>query len=78
MTVQGGKMGKLAYWAGCNVALGIFAIFVLLCFRKISDANDVWPFLEFGILISCVPWVLGGAARLVLNGSFRDKSAKGL
>jgi hypothetical protein len=72
MTLHGSKMGKLAYWAGCNVALGIFAILVLLCFRKISDANDVWPFLEFAILISCVPWALGGVTRLVLTSSYRD------
>jgi hypothetical protein len=61
------KMSELAYWTGCGVALTIFAIFVLLSFREFSDPKDIWAFLELGILISCVSWALGGAARLVLS-----------
>jgi len=60
-------MGKLAYRAGCWVAVALLAVFVVLAFREFSDPSDIWALLQFGILISCVPWVFGGVARLVLQ-----------
>src|SRR5262245_59557696 len=35
-------MGKLAYRAGCYVALTLLAGFAILAFRQFSDPRDVW------------------------------------
>ena len=60
-------LGKFAHWAGCYVAVTLFVGFVILAFPQFSDPSDTWGLMQFGILISCVPWVLGGVARLILQ-----------
>ena len=59
--------GEFAYRVACTIGLGIFAVFAILAFSNISDLHDLGGFLNLGILISCVPWILGGVTRLVLQ-----------
>ena len=59
--------GDLAYRVGCTVGLGIFAVFAILAFSNSSDPHDLAGLLDLGVVISCVPWVLGGVTRLVLQ-----------
>ena len=62
---QVAKTGKVRYLAGCYFALAVLAVFVILAFREFTDPHDIWAFIELGILILCVPWVLVGAFRLL-------------
>jgi hypothetical protein len=61
------KIGELAYSAGVYLALGIFLIFLVLAFREFSDQDAIWGFLQFGILISCLPWAIGSAVQLLCS-----------
>jgi hypothetical protein len=60
-------IGELAYRVGCTVGLGVFVVFAILAFSKFSDPHDLAAFLNLGVLILCVPWILGGVTRLVLH-----------
>jgi hypothetical protein len=68
--------GELAYRVGYTVGLRVFAVFAILAFSNISDPRNLAAFLNLGVIISCVPWVLGGVTRFILQSRQSDSLGK--